>query len=185
MKNKPLLIIPTALLVLIVVRFFGAQLGMVGAMVEHFYPGIISTGSWIRCLENDPTAHGYSIYGYLENRETDAALDHALEHIHSDDDYLWLNASTYLASRGRQESIPFLIKALRHTAWRSVDERIKFLEVLTGQRFGNDFTAWKKWYIATDPEIIPDWISGLGHSPKIETKAKSLEATATSAAPQL
>ncbi|MEO0452709.1 MAG: hypothetical protein AAFY98_01060, partial [Verrucomicrobiota bacterium] len=155
---------------LIWMHFFGAQSGSLGMFIEISVPRLISTNSWIRSLEADPTGHGYSIYGFLQKRETDAAIEHALEHIHSDDDYLWLNAATYLGSRGKREAIPYLIKSLRHTASYSIQERIIILERLSGQRFGADFFAWKTWYLSTNPNQIPDWESALGHRPSVDAK---------------
>lgn len=168
MKRIALIGIPLGLVLLFSVHFFGAQMGSLGMFVEHFYPGLIRTKSWIQCLEDDPTAHGYSVYGYLEKRKTDAAVEHALEHIYSGDDYLWLNAATYLGSRGNREAIPYLIKSIRHTASRSVDERVSQLQSLTNQDFGEDFERWRAWYISTSPNVIPDWDDSLGHAPKIK-----------------
>jgi len=149
----------------ILLHFWGAQMGSLGLMIEFSYPGLIRTDSWIRCLEKDPTAHGYGIYSVLEKRDTDKALSHALQHIHSSDDYLWLNASIYLASQDRVEAIPYLIKSIRHTAQYSLNKRIELLEQLSHQQFGKDFSSWKNWYLSTHPAIIPDWESSLGHSP--------------------
>lgn len=146
-------------------------MGTTGMFIEHSYPGLISTSSWIHCLEDDPTAHGYSIYGFLERRRTDAAIEIALEHIKSDDDYLWLNSAIYLGSRDRKEAIPYLIKSIRHTASVSVEDRIRILERLSGKNFGSDFSTWRKWYISNKPQVIPDWESSLGHNPKIGEKA--------------
>lgn len=167
MKFPKVILIPLVLLGMISVHFWGAYLGTIGMAVEHFCPGLIRTNSWVSVLDDDPSAYGYSIYGILEKRRTDAAVEYALEHIHSDDAYLWLNAASYLGSRERKEAIPYLIKAIRHTAWRSVDKRVDHLQHLTGQSLGRDFHAWKKWYMSTSPDVIPDWDESLGHSPSI------------------
>lgn len=153
--------------VLALVHFRGGQLGMIGSMIEHFYPSLISTNSWIRALESEPTSEGYSVYGYLERRKTDAAVEHALNHIHSEDAYLWLNAATYLGSRNRTEAIPYLIKSIRHTAWRSVSDRTANLSHITGQTFGTNFDDWRLWYETTYPEHQIDWDSSLGHDLKL------------------
>ena len=169
MKRRPLILVLIALVGLLAVHFYGAQMGGFGVFVERSYPGLISTKSWVRCLEEDPASHGYSVYGYLEKRRTDAAVKHALGHLNSDDAYLWLNAATYLGSRNRKEAIPYLIKSLRHTAWRSVEDRADQLRHLTERSFGNNFDYWKEWYLSTSPEVIPDWDSSLGPSPRINT----------------
>tara|TARA_B110000003_G_scaffold217748_1_gene217304 strand:- start:114 stop:635 length:522 start_codon:yes stop_codon:yes gene_type:complete len=167
MKKKPIALIGLSISALAVIHFFGGQLGGLGMFIEYSNPRLISTSSWVRSLESDPTAHGYSVYNFLEERGTDAAVDLALTHIKSDDPYLWLNAATYLGSRSRNESIPYLIKAIRHTAWRSADERIEMLRKLSRESIDSDFEAWKMWYLSTSPSIIPDWDTSLGHSPKL------------------
>lgn len=92
MKKKSIVIVAAIVLGFATVHFYGAQLGSFGMLVETSAPGFIRTESWIDCLENDPTSHGYSVYGFLEKRKTEKAIDLALEHIYSDDAYLWLNA---------------------------------------------------------------------------------------------
>lgn len=166
MKKRNIAILTAIIAGIVIVHFYGAKLGSLGIFVETFAPGLIRTESWIECLEDAPTAHGYSIYGFLEKRKTEKAIDLALEHIYSDDAYLWLNASTYLGTMQRRESVPLLIKSIRHTAWRSQKERIELLTSITGQDYGDDFVAWKEWYLSSSPEFIPDWDSSLGHSPQ-------------------
>jgi hypothetical protein len=78
-----------------------------------------------------------------------------------------MNAASYLGSRGHKEAIPYLIKALRHTAWRSDDERVELLRQLTGETFGNSFEDWSNWYRAQPNPIQIDWESSLGHAPRL------------------
>ena len=166
MKKKFIVIGAVTVFGIVVVHFHGSKLGILGMAIEMSAPGLIRTESWIASLKDDPTAHGYSVYGFLEERKTDKAIDLALEHIYSDDAYLWLNASTYLGTMQRTESVPLLIKSIRHTARRSKEERIELLTSITGQDYGDDFVSWKEWYLSSDPDFIPDWNSSLGHSPQ-------------------
>ena len=174
MKKKSIISLSVlAVAGLLLLRSFGPQMGVIGMTIEHFCPGLISTASWVRCLEDDPTSHGYGVYGILEGRKTDAAIGHALKHIGSNDAYLWLNAATYLGSRNRSEAIPYLIKSIRHTASRSLDERTAMLAHLTPEAFGDDAEAWREWYLASDPTIVPEWEEDLGSSPKIRRQANN------------
>mgnify|MGYP001598118559 CR=1 FL=1 len=144
-------------------------MGFIGSMTEYFFPGFISSSSYLDIIEKkDNRSRVYDSYFILSNREDPIAINTALTDIKSDDDYLWLNASLYLGRVRRIEAIPYLIKALRHTAWRSVDERVEMLNDLTGMRFTNNFTQWKAWWIQEDPEFEINWDSSLGHNPKIE-----------------
>ena len=149
----------------VLIHLWGAQLGIVAFLIEFTFPRLISTNSWVRVLDNQ-RADRYSAYGVLQDRKTDKAIPHALVHIHEPDDYLWLNAASYLGSRQRPEAIPYLIKSLRHSAWRSVDERIDSLTKLTGEDFGDDFGKWQEWYLSAAPDVVPDWDASLGHRPQ-------------------
>ncbi|WP_367871669.1 hypothetical protein [Luteolibacter sp. Populi] len=137
-------------------------------MGEHLMPDLISDEAWRASIAKDPTAHGYSGYGILQDQGSDAAIGEALRDLKSADAYVWMNAASYLGSRSRLEAIPYLIKALRHTAWRSDDERLGFLRKLSGQTFGNDFEVWRKWYEARPDRIEMDWESSLGNAPRLK-----------------
>jgi len=134
---------------------------------ENIAPELISDEAWRQSVADDPTAHGYSGYGILQDRKSDVAIEEGLRDIHSEDGYVWMNAASYLGSCGRKEAIPYLIKALRHTAWRSDDERVELLRLLTGETFENSFEDWFKWYDAQPNPIPINWESSLGHSPRL------------------
>jgi len=140
--RKPIIIITaccTAIAIIAVVIVRQKSVLPPSVMGEHFAPQLISDEAWRESIAEDPTAHGYSGYGILEDRRSDVAIQEGLRDIRSEDGYVWMNAASYLGSRGRKEAIPYLIKALRHTAWRSDDERVEFLRQLTGETFGNSF----------------------------------------------
>lgn len=122
---------------------------------------------WRRSIAADPSDHGYSGYEILSKRGSDAAIAEALRDLDSTDAYVWINAAAYLGGWGRQEAVPYLIKGLRHTAWRSDAERVKMLQQLTKQTIGNDFDRWRSWYEAEPDAKKIDWNSYLGHAPRL------------------
>jgi len=136
-------------------------------MGENIAPQLITDEAWRRSIAEDPTAHGYSGYGILQDRRSDAAIREGLRDLRSEDGYVWANAASYLGSRGRKEAIPYIIKALRHTAWRSDVERVELLRKLTGETFGNSFEDWFNWYEAQPNPIQIDWESSLGRAPRL------------------
>ncbi|RYD61541.1 MAG: hypothetical protein EOP83_16765 [Verrucomicrobiaceae bacterium] len=134
---------------------------------ENIAPQLITDEAWQESIAEDPTAHGYSGYYILQDRRSDAAILEGLRDLRSDDGYVWVNAASYLGSRGNEEAVPYLIKALRHTAWRSDDERVESLRKLTGETFGNSFEDWFNWYAGQPNPINIDWESSLGHAPRL------------------
>ena len=133
---------------------------------ETFAPDLISDEAWRESIAKDPSAHGYSGYSILKDRNSDAAIPEGLRDLKSKDAYVWLNAALYLGSRKRPEAVPYLIKALRHSAWRSDEETVRLLQGLTGQTFGNEFKKWRDWYETQQDRIELDWDSSLGSSPR-------------------
>lgn len=141
-----------AFVLLVIIYLFGAQLGPIGLGVDHVFPGIVSSGSYRRVVMNPNRYDAYSAYEILGKRHSDVAQEIARQQIHSDDDYLWLNAAEYLGNLEDPAATPYLIKALRHTAWRADEETRKSLVKLTGQDFGTDFIKWQQWWLATHPD---------------------------------
>lgn len=153
-------------------------------MGEFTSPSLISDEAWRRSIAQDPTAHGYSAYGILQDRESDVAIEEGLRDLGSEDAYVWMNAASYVGSRGRSEAIPYLIKALRHTASRSNGERVELLQNLTSQTFGADFEEWLQWYRKQPNAVELDWESSLGHSPRISETNREQDAAGQPATPQ-
>jgi len=87
----------------------------------------------------------------LENRKDPAGRNAACKLLESDDDYIWFNAGLYLASIGDEKSIPYLIKGLKHPAWRSHAQVASYLQQLTGQKHARDQKKWIAWWKATHP----------------------------------
>jgi hypothetical protein len=88
----------------------------------------------------------------LEHRRSPAGREKALGLLKSEDDYIWFNAALYLSAISDANSIPYLIKGLRHPAYMSRDEVESDLLKLTGQPFGGDQSAWIKWWQDSRPE---------------------------------
>jgi hypothetical protein len=94
----------------------------------------------------------YSSLGILEERKWPGAQAKAKTFLKSDDSYLWLNSAFYLAALGDKDAVPYLIKGLRHPAWRSYPKAAAYLKALTGQDYGTDFNQWKSWWQETYPD---------------------------------
>ena len=99
--------------------------------------------------------------GILAERKDPAAVTAALPLLKSNDPYVWLNAALYLGSVNRQEAVPYLIKGLRHYAWRAQGECANDLSTITGKNFGTDFQKWHEWWEATHPNSGFDFDSNL------------------------
>jgi len=102
----------------------------------------------------------------LAGRKDPGAVERAIELLRSDDDYVWLNAAHYVGAVNRPEAVPYLIKALRHTAWRSDNERLSYLSQITGENFGTDFKAWSNWWTVANPGASFDFEQNLGSRPR-------------------
>ncbi len=143
------------------------------AMSEHFTPGLVPSSSYVENLKsNDPDLLRESI-SFLKSRKDPAGVANALPLLQSKDDYVWLNAALYTGACGRQEAVPYLIKALRHTALRANPDTVAALSALTGQSFGTDFSKWQAWWISQNPNQSFDWTSHLGHAPRVPATQRS------------
>ena len=147
------------------VRIHGAQLGFIGFLVDHSFPGFISPESWMQNLDL-PDYRRYDAYQALGRSKSPIAVDRAIRDLRSDDDYLWLNAAIYLGHLNRVEAVPYLIKALRHTASYSDDERVALLQRITGESYGANFEQWQGWWLKTHSDTNIDWSSHLGFQPR-------------------
>jgi len=137
------------------------------AVVEHMCPGLIPASSYARNLDSGNADLTRESLSYLADRKNPIAIPRAIELLESTDDYIWLNAAHYVGACGRAEATPYLIKALRHTAWRADPETVQYLRSLTGQDFGADFPRWQSWWLERHPDASIDWTSHLGFSPRV------------------
>lgn len=135
---------------------------------RHFFT---STESLVANLESSDRDTVLSGYYYLTERVNPIAVDKAIAHLASDDDYIWLNAAHYLGACKHESSVPYLIKALRHTAWRVDEDTVAYLKAITRQDLPNNFGTWKRWWDSAGRDAQIDWESKLGHAPRT-TKAE-------------
>lgn len=124
-----------------------------------FYP---SSRALTRNIENGGGQIVYDSLDILTQRKDPMAVYLEIDMLQSDNDYEWLKAAIYLGACGHQEAVPYLIKALRHTALHSYDEEAGYLTALTSQNYGTDFEKWKSWWEKTHPGSQMDWNSHLG-----------------------
>jgi hypothetical protein len=129
---------------------------------NRIFPFFPSSRALARDAENGSGDIVYDSLRILTQRKDPIAVYRAIEMLQSNDDYKWLDAAIYLGACGRQEAIPYLIKALRHKALRSQDQVAGYLTALTSQNYGTDFEKWKSWWEKTNPDSQMDWDSNLG-----------------------
>lgn len=134
---------------------------------ETIWPGAIPSRWWARNLDSRDNNIVLDSLAFLTHRADPVAVDRALPLLRSSDDYVWLNAAEYLGACHRREAIPYLIKALRHTAWRTDNETVRYLQAMTGQAFGPEFDKWRNWWAAEHPGQPFDWTSYLGFRPRL------------------
>ena len=142
-------------------------------MVEALSPGAVPTSVFAERLESDDDAVVREALAVLTRRADPAAAERAVELLASDDDYVWLNAALYLGACGREEAVPYLIKALRHTAWRSDSKTLGHLKALTGEEPGETFEEWHRWWLENHRETPAgfDWTSSLGFQSRLPQAA--------------
>lgn len=104
---------------------------------------------------------------FLAKRGDPVAVPRAVELLQDKDAYIWLNAALYLGACKRPEAVPYLIKALRHTAAGADPDTTRYLRAITGQDFGTDFDRWQQWWLADHPGFSFDWNSQLGDRPRV------------------
>ena len=132
---------------------------------NHLFPFYPSSRALVRNVESGRGNIVHDSLDILTQRKDPIAVFHAIDMLDTKDDYTWLNAAIYLGACGRQEAVPYLIKALQHRASGSDDEEAGYLTALTSQNFGTDFAKWKSWWEKTHPDSQMDWNSNLGQSP--------------------
>jgi hypothetical protein len=140
---------------------------VLSSLFEHLSPGLVPASSYVNNLKSDDPDLVRESLGFLARRKDPSGISNALPLLQSKDDYIWLNAALYTGACGRQEAVPYLIKALRHTAWRADPDTLAALTALTGQNLGNDFSKWHAWWVSQNPNQPFDWTSHLGYAPRV------------------
>jgi hypothetical protein len=87
----------------------------------------------------------------LKLRKDPAGQQQARKLLASSDDYLWFNAALYLAAIKDPQAIPYLVKGLKHPAWRAYPEVLRDLQDLTHQRFDMNQATWIDWWKKQNP----------------------------------
>jgi hypothetical protein len=136
-------------------------------MTEHFTPWLVPSSVYARNLDLQDNDLVRNTFWVLTRRRTLAAVPRATGLLQSTDDYVWLNAAEYLGACGQREAVPYLIKALRHTASHSDAENVGYLRNMTGQDFGTDFARWQQWWLAEHRDSTMDWTAHLGRAPRV------------------
>ena len=114
-------------------------------------PWLMPSSSIERNLDDETGSLVHDSLAVLGDRQYAGAQLKARELLRSRDDYTWFNAALYLAKLGDTTAVPYLIKGLRHPAWRAHAEAVAGLQALTGQGIGNDFEAWRSWWVSQHP----------------------------------
>lgn len=167
MKRSHYILILGALLFGAFVLRVALRSSLLPSVIESWHPGRIPASSYARLLDSsDPDEIMHGFY-HLTKRADPIAVARGIDLLSHEDDYIWLNAALYLGACKRQEAVPYLIKALRHTAWRSDSEKAQYLRTITGADFGADFGRWQQWWLVRHPDSAIDWNSHLGHAPRI------------------
>jgi len=141
--------------------------------LEHAFPSSGSATDLVGKLDSPDPATVIQGFQRLMSRADPVAVPRALELLESPDESIWLNAAHYLGACKRSESVPWLIKALRHTSYRSDETTSTYLKAITGQDLGTDFVRWYDWW-RVQPSHRPefDWTSSLGDFPRIKNARK-------------
>ncbi|HET6251609.1 MAG TPA: hypothetical protein VFE47_28245 [Tepidisphaeraceae bacterium] len=87
----------------------------------------------------------------LQERNSSDGQKQARALLTSANDYIWFNAALYLAAIKDQQSVPYLIKGLKHPASRAYPEVAADLLALTGKPFAMDQEKWIAWWKQTNP----------------------------------
>jgi hypothetical protein len=87
----------------------------------------------------------------LNERHDPVAIDKATDLLKSNNAGVWTNAAIYLGGLGKENSVPYLIKAMRHVENDRKDEIVSDLTAITGQSLGGNANAWRDWWITQHP----------------------------------
>lgn len=105
-----------------------------------------SSSELVTVLGSDDRDTVITALSILKRRHDPAGRKKALRLLESDNSYVWLNAALYLAELGDKRAVPYLIRGLKHPAWRSRDKVTQYLKALTGQSHGSSHEKWTSWW---------------------------------------
>lgn len=130
---------------------YGARSEFLMVMLAN-RPALMPSGAVAQNLDDETGSLVYSSLGVLANRRYAGAQPKARELLQSTDEYTWFNAALYLGKLRDPAAVPYLIKGLRHPAHIAHAEAVADLQAITGQTIGNDFAAWRQWYVTQHPD---------------------------------
>jgi hypothetical protein len=150
-----------AALVLIFALWRAVTASEMGITILSRSPLLPSSRLVANLASNDPDTVRESL-AVLNDRADPSGVQAAIPLLKSRDPYVWFNAALYLGAMRRQEAVPYLIKGLRHPAWRAHQDSANRLTAITGQNFGTDFEKWREWWEKSNPGATFDFDSDLG-----------------------
>lgn len=116
--------------------------------------GAVGSGKLVENLSSDDRDLVMTSLHILRERRDPAGVAKARTLLESTDDCIWFNAAIYLGAVGDADAIPYLIKGLKHPAYRSYPEVAAELHDLTGESFGVDQAKWIAWWEKAKPGAV-------------------------------
>jgi len=170
MKRAIVVTLTAVVIVLSGIVWITPRNAALSSFAETLWPGAIPARAYAANLSSRNADLVRESLAHLTDRRDPVAVPRAIELLQSPDDYIWLNAAQYLGACQREEAVPYLIKALRHTAWRADERTVRDLRALTGKDFGASFEQWQAWWTEHHAGRVFDWTSSLGHAPRVAEK---------------
>jgi hypothetical protein len=114
----------------------------------------------VRTNYSDKALLQSSLYN-LRQRRSPLAQETARQLLDDSESHVWLSAALYLGALKDQASVPYLVKALRHTAYLSRPETLHLLREITGTNY-YEFEDWTNWWGSRPLPMGFDWSTSLG-----------------------
>jgi len=165
-RDRKRLVVISILFVIVVVAVYGiwntVTQSETGIDVLSGIPVVLPSQRLAKNLSSSDNGVVRESLAVLKNRKDPAGMEAALPLLQSKEPYIWFNAALYLGSMQRPESVPYLIKGLRHRASLAYAESAADLTAITGKSFGTDFQKWHEWWETTHPSSNINFDSDLG-----------------------
>lgn len=113
--------------------------------------GAVPAGTLVNNLSSSDRDLVMTSLDILKGRGDPAGQLKARALLSDSDDYIWFNAALYLGAINDPQAIPYLIKGLKHPAYRAYPEVATDLQALTGQTFALDQSKWIAWWRNANP----------------------------------
>jgi hypothetical protein len=112
---------------------------------------VVPSSTLIDNLSSDDPDLVMTSLNVLQNRADPSGQKQARKLLSSSNDYIWFNAALYLGAINDQQAVPYLIKGLKHPAYRSYPDVVRELQAITSQTFGMDQAKWIEWWGQQNP----------------------------------